>query len=218
MSCSPCLHPPSPQTLVPLIFTKGSRDALEKVLHLQLWNHPVTWGIPACQQAVAEPLEQTSSEVTSPWSASPTKPPSPHQARWLTTLAGPSPLPRKAAALRKNRIRGVSLQFPLTTKSFSSGLVGFKNKASHPRDCLDYITGCHPAKLLHRPTGELGLQPALAANGRPHSHPAIDHICERMEFIISLMLLLFLIIRKKLDLTCELWNWLLPWNGQQPIF
>ena len=72
----------------------------------------------------------------------------------------------------------------------------------------DYITGQAFTRAHER----------TRPTGRPHGHPAIDHVCNPMEFIISLMLLLLWIIRKKLDLTCELWNWLLPWNGQQPIF
>ena len=67
---------------------------------------------------------------------------------------------------------------------------GLEKQDKSSQRCLDDITGCSPAKLLHRPTRQWGLQLALAATGRPHGHSAIDHICKPMEFIISLMLLL----------------------------
>ena len=86
-------------------------------------------------------------------------------------------------------MRGVPPLFPLITQSFSNHMVS-KNKASHPKDALMTSQAAAQPSFYPGPQENWVCSQPPAATGRPHGHPAIDHICKPVEFIISLMLLL----------------------------
>lgn len=172
------LHPPSPQTLVPLRFTKGPIDTPEKGLAppavepLSDLGDPYLWT--SCGLSPWD--RQTSSKVTFHQSA-----PSPsHPAPGL-----PSPLPRKAEAALTNRAHGVPPRLPIDNQELSNHVVFKIKRQVIPETAL--IT----TWVVAQPSFYRGPQRTWSAAGPGGAAVlAIDHVCVPVEFIISLMLLL----------------------------
>lgn len=134
---------PLPQTLVPLCFIRDLGVPLGKVLYLQLWNHPMIWGIPLLTRCGLSPWSRPAFRSHLLSLHPPPSCPAPARPGDEQCWRGLSPFPRKAEDLHQTTRTGCHQttrtgfhhSHPLTTESLGNHAV-FKKKEVIPEAAL----------------------------------------------------------------------------------